>query len=157
MLSLRDEAAMLALEMPVAAGRNRGALLAASPSFAAIVRFSGRFSGLFLPCSGQALKLPLIHTCVCKAPVPFQTQPFLLTTFFFSVHSLSLFFLLLHLDIQQGVTRFRDLKWFICHCRRHKVSLVEFGPRFRFLGLHFANISTHLWHYCSSVNYYTIC
>lgn len=32
MLSLRDEAAMLALEMPVAAGRYRGALLAASPS-----------------------------------------------------------------------------------------------------------------------------
>lgn len=48
MLSLRDEAAMLALERALLLlGRYRGALLAASPSFAAIGGFSGRFSGLF--------------------------------------------------------------------------------------------------------------
>lgn len=48
MLSLQDEAAMLALERALLLlGRYRGALLAASPSFAAIGGFSGRFSGLF--------------------------------------------------------------------------------------------------------------
>jgi hypothetical protein len=61
MLSLRDEAAMLALERALLLlGRYRGALLAASPSFALIVGFSGRFSDfpvLPRPCSGQTLKL----------------------------------------------------------------------------------------------------
>lgn len=69
MLSLRDEAVMLAPERPLLLlGRYRGALLAASPSFAAIVGFSGRFSGLSL---GFLAARPLKLSCFdYKAPAP---------------------------------------------------------------------------------------